>query len=85
MTILPDQMCFGLAEDLDKQSFSCFLQLAGEKNFAETLAQRCTSEEILQHVDAFTALLRKHLNEDEYHSLFLKDTSHGHNHNSGEE
>lgn len=66
-------MCFGFTEDLDKTSFACFLQLAGEKEFAETLAKRASSAEILKHVDDFTALLRTHLSEEEYHSLFLKD------------
>jgi hypothetical protein len=83
MTIQPDQMCFGLSEDLDKDSFACFLQIAGEKKFAETLAKRLNSEEILHFVDSFTGLLRKHLSEDEYHTLFLKDG--GHNHHEGEE
>ena len=84
MTITPDKMCFGLTEELDTESFACFLQIAGEKKFAETLAKRLSSEEILQYVDNFTALLRKHLSEEEYHSLFLKDTS-PHNHAEKEE
>lgn len=84
MTIEPDQMCFGLTEDLDRKSFACFLQLAGEKKFAEVLAERISSEELLHFVDSFTHLLREHLNENEYHSLFLKDASHGHHdHHSG--
>ena len=78
MTIQPDQMCFGLSEDLDKESFACFLQIAGDKKFSETLAKRLSSEEILHFVDAFTGLLRNHLSEDEYHSLFLKDSGHHH-------
>lgn len=80
MTIQPDQMCFGLSEDLDKNSFSCFLRLAGDERFSTTLAQRLSSEEILQFVDSFTELMRKHLSEDEYHSLFLQDDTH-HKHN----
>lgn len=75
-------MCFGLTEELDKQSFACFLQLAGDKRFAETLAARAESQEILHFVDSFTVLLRKHLSENEYHSLFLQDSSHNH-HQSG--
>lgn len=69
-------MCFGLSEDLDKQSFACFLQLAGDQRFAQTLAKRLSTTEILAHVDAFTHLLRQHLSEDEYHRLFLGDDSH---------
>lgn len=81
MGITPDQMCFGLSEELDRQSFACFLETAGKKDFAETLAARLSSEEILELVDAFTGLLRRHLSEDEYHRLFLGDTSpHHHKH-----
>ena len=79
MTIQADQMCFGLTEELDRQSFLCFLQLAGDKKFAETLSHRVSREEIIKHVDSFTSLLRQHLSEDEYHTLFLQDTTHHHN------
>ena len=79
MTIKVDQMCFGLTEELDRKSFACFLQLAGNEQFAETLSQRVTSEEILRFVDSFTELLRQHLSEPEYHSLFLQDKKHHHN------
>ena len=78
MSINADQMCFGLSDELDRQSLACFLQLAGEKEFAETLAKRLTGEEILEFVDSFTGLLRKHLSEDEYHTLFLQDKDHSH-------
>ncbi len=73
MIITPSQMCFGLNEKLDKQSFSCFLQLAGRPEFAEILANRLSSEEIEDFVSSFTALLRTHLSEDEYHDLFLHE------------
>ena len=46
MTIEPEKMCFGLDEKLDKESFACFLQLAGEKEFAKILSERVNSEEI---------------------------------------
>ena len=78
----PNQMCFGLAEDLDKQSFACFLQLAGREEFASLLAGRVNSEEILKFVDSFTILLRKYLSEEEYHSEFLQDSSHSHDHST---
>ncbi len=73
MTIPPSQMCFGLNDQLDRQSFSCFLQLAGRPEFAEILANRLSSEEIEDFVSSFTALLRTHLSEDEYHNLFLHE------------
>ena len=74
----PSQICFGLNETLDRQSFSCFLQLAGRVEFADLLAGRLSSEEIEQHVDAFTGLLKKHLSKNEYHQIFLGDEDHHH-------
>ncbi len=73
MNIEPDKMCFGLTEDLDRQSFATFLQLSGRKEFAELFAERLSSEEIIQFVDAFFELLKKHLSKNEYHQLFLLD------------
>lgn len=74
----PSQICFGLNQELDRQSFSCFLQLAGRPEFADLLAARLTSAEIEQHVDAFTGLLRKYLSKSEYHQVFLRDDTHQH-------
>jgi len=73
MAIQSDQICFGLSEQLDKDSFSCFLQLAGNKEFTDTLSQRMTSEEIGDFVSRFMDLLRRYLSEEEYHRLFLQD------------
>ncbi len=73
MAIQPDQICFGLSEQLDKESFACFLQLAGNKEFTEVLANRLTSDEIGDFVSRFMDLLRRYLSEDEYHRLFLQD------------
>ncbi len=78
MTINPDKMCFGLTEQLDKDSFACFLQLAGRKEFAEILAERVNNDEILTFVDSFMVLIKKYISESEYHSLFLQDTNHHH-------
>ncbi len=78
MTIQPDQICFGLTSELDKESFSCFLQLAGNRQFADVLAGRSTSEEIDEVVTALMNLIRRHLSEDEYHRLFLQDKYHRH-------
>jgi hypothetical protein len=78
MNIEPDKMCFGLTEDLDRQSFATFLQLSGRKEFAELFAMRLSSEEITQFVDACFELLKKHLSKGEYHRLFLLDPDHHH-------
>jgi hypothetical protein len=67
------QICFGLNQQLDQQSFSCFLQLAGRQEFADFLSQRLSEQEIHGFVDFFTALLKRSLSEEEYHHLFLQD------------
>ena len=78
MNLDPGKMCFGLSEDLDRQSFSTFLQLCGREELAELLAGRMSGEEILQVVDSFFLLLRKHLDKEEYHRYFLLDPHHHH-------
>lgn len=72
------KICFGLSEEIDRESFALFLQLAGRKEFAPLLARRCSSKEIIAAVDQLMALLRNHLNEQEYHALFLCDANHHH-------
>lgn len=74
----PAKICFGLTEDLDRQSLAAFLQLSGQEEFAKSFAARLASEEIIGLVDHFMNLLRKHLNEEEYHRLFLGDKAHHH-------
>lgn len=80
MKLDPSKICFGLTEELDRQSFATFLQLGGQAKLAEVLSTRLTSEEIVDFTDSFMVLLRKHLNEQEYHQLFLQDEHHHHDH-----
>jgi hypothetical protein len=72
-----NSICFGLSEDLDRNSFSTFLRLSGQPEFTELLASRLSREEIDTHVDTFMALLRKYLTESEYHRFFLNDKTTG--------
>lgn len=76
----PSKICFGLTEELDRQSLATFLKLGGQEEFAKLFAERLSSEEIIQFVDHFMDLLRKHLSESEYHRLFLGDSHHHHDH-----
>lgn len=78
MNLDPTKMCFGLTEEIDRQSFVTFLRLSGRKELAELLAARLSSEEILQYVDSFFELLKQHLSKEEYHRYFLLDPHHHH-------
>jgi len=80
MTLDPAKICFGLDNDLDRTSLAIFLQLGGDKNFAELFSSRLSSDDIINYVDDFTRLLKKYLSEDEYHRIFLQDTNHHHHH-----
>lgn len=75
MNIDPHQMCFGLNLELDRESFTCFLQLMGRPALAETLAGRLSSEEIQDLVHSLTGVLKQSMTEDEYHELFLLEQS----------
>lgn len=74
----PSKICFGLTDDLDRQSLATFLKLCGQEEFSKIFAARLSTDEILSLVDHFMDLLRKHLNENEYHRIFLGDTHHHH-------
>ena len=76
----PAKICFGLTEEIDRQSLAAFLQLGGQEEFSNLFAARLSSEEIIKFVDHFMDLLRNHLSENEYHRLFLGDT-HPHHEN----
>lgn len=70
------KICFGLTEELDRESLAIFLQLCGRPQFAEEIATRLSSAETIQLVDHVMGLLRNHFSEKEYHHLFLGDTLH---------
>lgn len=76
----PSKICFGLTEEIDRQSLTTFLKLGGQEEFSKLFAERLSSEEIIQLVDHFMKLLRNHLSENEYHRLFLGDSNHHHDH-----
>lgn len=75
MPITVNEMCFGLSEEHDTESFALFLQLLGKREFAELFAKRLSSKEIDEYVSYCTNLMTRHLTEQEYHDQFL-----GHDH-----
>jgi len=80
MKLDASKICFGLSEDLDRDSLEIFLQLGGRPQFTSTFAKRLSSKEIIDFTDHFMKLLRNHLSEKEYHELFLNDQNHHHDH-----
>jgi hypothetical protein len=70
------KICFGLTEELDRESLEIFLQLAGRPEFTSNFCSRLTSEEIIEYSDSFMKLLRKYFSEEEYHTFFLNQQRH---------
>ncbi len=66
-------IAFGLDRATDERSFGLFLQRFVDKKLMETLLPRLQDEDILATVDFLTGIMRKHLTEKEYHSLFLAE------------
>ncbi|MCI5148746.1 MAG: hypothetical protein D3916_05035 [Candidatus Electrothrix sp. MAN1_4] len=73
-----EQICFGLNRDLDEQSLALFLHLFSQDKLLNTLIPRLKEEEITGLVQQLTQLLHNHLEEKEYHELFLNDAHHPH-------
>ena len=67
----PSQICFGWERKKDEQSLALFLRLLSREELLETLIPRLADKDITQLVDTVTGILQKHLQEEEYHELFL--------------
>jgi hypothetical protein len=66
-------IAFGFDRATDEQSFGLFLARFVDKKLMETLLPRLHDEDIQATVDFLTGIMRKHLSEKEYHSLFLAE------------
>jgi hypothetical protein len=69
----PHAIVFGFDRKTDEQSLKLFLQRFTDKKVLEVLLPRLQDKDILGTVDFLTAVLREHLSEKEYHSLFLAE------------
>ncbi len=64
-------ICFGLDPENDKRSLILFLQKFAQPALLETVINRCDAKDISSVLDLISNLMRKHLNDQEYHRLFL--------------
>ena len=70
------RICFGLDRETDERSLAVFLGLFSRDELLRTLIPRLADEDIIQLVDTVTGILRKHLEEEEYHELILCEGRH---------
>jgi len=64
---------FGFSREVDEKSLIVYLQKFSEDTLAKTLVPRLSDQEIDELFELMTRLMRKHLVDKEYHTLFLKD------------
>ncbi len=64
---------FGLDRKTDEKTIIYYLQKFSYDELMEHLIVRLTDDELNEIFSKLTRLLKKHLTDSEYHSLFLKD------------
>ncbi|MEW6185660.1 MAG: cytoplasmic protein [Thermodesulfobacteriota bacterium] len=64
---------FGLDRETDEKSLMVYLQKFSDDAFLEALVPRLNAVEIEEIIGLIHRLLKTHLQENEYHHLFLKD------------
>jgi len=69
----PHAIVFGFDRSTDEVSLHLFLQRFVDKELLGVLLPRLQDKDILATVDFLTTIMRKHLSEEEYHTLFLAE------------
>lgn len=64
---------FGMDRKSDEETIMFYLQKFSEDAFMNALLPRLSHRELEDIYDWINAYLKKHISEDEYHNLFLKD------------
>ena len=64
---------FGMDRETDEASLTVYLQKFADDRFMTVMRERLTDREIEDLVHLLNHLLRKHLDDEEYHELFLKE------------
>ena len=64
---------FGLDRETDENTVICYLQMLSDDTLMRLLAKRLADDELEKIFSMVGRLLKKHLNESEYHEFFLKD------------
>jgi hypothetical protein len=66
---------FGLDRQTDENTIIYYLQKFSDDELMQVIRSRLQDRELAALFDMLSELLSKHLNEDEYHKLFLKEKS----------
>jgi len=66
-------VAFGFSRGVDEKSLMVYLQKFADDDLLRVLTPRLSDMEITQLFELMSHLLKKHLRDEEYHGLFLKD------------
>lgn len=64
---------FGMDRQTDESTLICYLQKFADDDLLSTLLPRLADAELEEIFNLIHRLLKSHLIEEEYHTLFLKD------------
>ncbi len=64
---------FGMDRETDEETLMFYLQKFSEDSFMKAFIPRLEDVEIEEIYLLINTLLKRHISEDEYHGLFLKD------------
>lgn len=64
---------FGMNRETDENTIVYYLQKFSDDHLMNIMKQRLTDQELADLFESISGLLNKHLSENEYHSLFLKE------------
>ena len=71
-----DLVGFGADRPTDEATVQIYLQKFSDDTFMKTLLPRLADDELEEIFDLINRLLVRHLDESEYHRIFLKDGTH---------
>ncbi len=64
---------FGMDRESDENTVQAYLQKFSDDDLMKTILKKMTDEDLSALFEITAGMLKKYLNEDEYHRLFLKD------------
>jgi hypothetical protein len=64
---------FGLDRQTDEATLTWYLQKFSDDNHMAVIRERMSDQDITTLFDILGSLLKKHLTDEEYHHVFLKD------------
>ena len=67
------KIVFGIDRETDERALIAYLQKFSDDEIMKVLVKRLSDDDINKIVDYVTGILKKHLKEEEYHQIFLKD------------